>query len=627
VATGDRSNARERSKALAGEFPPAAKQAVFDVISLRRDIRSFRPDPVPDEVLLRILAAAHRAGSVGFMQPWDFILIRSHEKKTEAYELFRRANERAAGRFQGDRRRKYRALKLQGLLDAPLCVCITCDTTRGGPHVLGRDTIRETDVYSTCLAVQNLWLAARAEGVGVGWLSIVDNSKLSACLGLPTGVTPVAFLCVGYPVEFPDAPLLEATGWRGRVELVKLIHFDEWGGAGIGDSLKELLAAEPPGRDSAVRAIAGDAASLSFSALLEAVEPVDPEGEAATRVWGRLDALTKPRGSLGRLERLAADLACIQGREYPSAERKRIAVFAGDHGVCVEGISAYRQEATSRLCYNFVAGGGVVNALARQAGAELLLVDVGVAHDFEGASGLCHRKVALGTRNFVHEPAMKREQALQGMLAGAGVVAEGPECDLLALGEVGIGNTTSAAAVLALLTGAEATEVVGRGTGVGSAGLRRKIEVVRRAVERCGRGAERDPLRVLEEVGGFEIAALAGAILAAASRRVPVLLDGYITGVAALVAVELCPAASGYLIASHRSAEQGHALVLERLGLEPLLELDMRLGEGSGAALAIPMAESACAILREVRTFREAGIDEPIEPVGVDAGGPEDSSE
>lgn len=185
-------------------------------------------------------------------------------------------------------------------------------------------------------------------------------------------------------------------------------------------------------------------------------------------------------------------------------------------------------------------------------------------------------------------------------------------CDLVALGEVGIGNTTSAAALLALLLNVEATEVVGSGTGLGGEGLRRKVKVVQRALDRC-QGRQPDPLHALSEVGGFEIAALVGAILAAASRRIPVLLDGFITGVAALIAVELSPAAHGYLIASHRSAERGHTLVLERLGLKPLLEFDLRLGEGSGAALAFSLAESACRVLRDVRTFREAGTDEPFD--------------
>ncbi|HEV2146640.1 MAG TPA: 5,6-dimethylbenzimidazole synthase, partial [Longimicrobiaceae bacterium] len=491
----------------AGEFPPDAKQAVYDAIALRRDIRAFRPDPVPDEVLLRILEAAHRAGSVGFMQPWDFVVIRSPARRAEVYELFRRANDRAAAHWEGDRRGKYGALKLQGILDAPLSVCVTCDTRRGGPHVLGRDTIRETDVYSTCLAVQNLWLAARAEGVGVGWVSIVDNAELAAALRLPVGVVPVAFLCVGYPVEFPETPLLEATGWRGRLELAELVRFEDWEGDGFGDPLRDLLGR--PGRRAGPEDPPAADVPVTVDALVAGVPAVDPGGERAARVRERLDALTKPRGSLGRVEELAVRLARAQGTDHPAADRKRVLVFAGDHGVCAEGVSAYRADVTTRLCYNFVAGGGPINALARRVCAELTVVDVGVDHDFEGATGIVHRKVRRGTGNLAVEPAMTRAEAERALLAGAAAVLDAPPCDVLALGEVGIGNTTSAAALLALLLGVDADEVVGAGTGVGSATLRRKTGTVGRALARC-RGREMDALDALAEVGGLEIAALAG---------------------------------------------------------------------------------------------------------------------
>jgi nicotinate-nucleotide--dimethylbenzimidazole phosphoribosyltransferase len=479
--------------------------------------------------------------------------------------------------------------------------------------VLGRDTIRETDVYSTCLAVQNLWLAARAEGVGVGWVSIVDNSELSAALRLPAGVLPVAFLCVGYPVEFPATPMLEATGWRGRMELAELVRFEDWEGDGAGDPLRDLLGrVERPGPP----VVAAADVPATVEALIGLVPAVDPDGERAARVGERLDALTKPRGSLGRVEELAVQLARVQGTDHPSADRRRVLVFAGDHGVCAEGVSAYRAEVTARLCYNFVAGGGPINALARRIGAEVRVVDVGVDHDFGGATGIAHRKVRRGTRNLAAEPAMTRAEAERALLAGAAAVLEAPPCDVLALGEVGIGNTTAASALLALLLGVPAAETVGAGTGVGSETLQRKTDAAERALARCA-GRDLGPLDALAEAGGLEIAALAGAVLAAASRGIPVVLDGFITGVAALVAVRLAPAARDALVAAHRSAERGHALALEALGLRPLLELDLRLGEASGAALALPLTDAACALLRDVRTFREAGIDEPLDERGI----------
>ena len=202
---------------------------VYEAIHTRRDVRRFRPDPVPDDVLLRILDAAHHAGSVGYMQPWNFLVVRSTEVRRSIFEVFERENDRAAERYSGERRALYDSLKLQGILDAPLNIAVTCDRTRGGPHVLGRNTVLDSDLYSTCCAVQNLWLAARAEGVGVGWVSILDTGIVQRLLGIPEGVLMPAYLCVGYPVEFEDKPLLEKVGWADKIPLRELVFEDSWG--------------------------------------------------------------------------------------------------------------------------------------------------------------------------------------------------------------------------------------------------------------------------------------------------------------------------------------------------------------------------------------------------------------
>ena len=602
-----------------GEFGVLEKRAVYDAIALRRDIRNFRPDPIPEDVLLRLLAAAHSAGSVGYMQPWDFIVIRSPERKAEIYELFRRANDRAALRFDDARAETYRALKLQGILDAPLSICVTCDTTRGGTHVLGRDTIPETDRYSTCLAVENLWLAARAEGIGVGWVSIVENAELALSLSLPHQVVPIAFLCVGYPVEFPATPTLAATGWRDRVPLEALVHAERWGGGqgserpGIGQT------ADSNERVNARPAIISDKseadAECRVRELAVSVVAADGDGSRSIRVRARLDDLAKPRGSLGRVEALAIRLACAQGRDFPTATHAHVFVFAGDHGVTEEGVSAYRADVTARLCYNMMAGGAVINALLRSIGATLDLVDVGVNHAFDGSAKLRHAKVAFGTRNIVREPAMTRHEALRAILVGAAAVSDATDTDIVAIGEIGIGNTTASAALLALLTEADVNDLVGSGTGIGPHARERKVGACRSAVRRV-QGRSLDAIDMLAEVGGLEIAAMTGAILCAASRRVPVVLDGFIAGVAGLLAQAIASRTAEYMVASHRSAEPGHALVLDRLDIEPLLALDMRLGEASGAALALPVAVAACNLLRDVRTFREAGIDPPIDERG-----------
>jgi len=215
---------------MSGDFSEADREALYRVIGSRRDVRAFRRDPVPDDVLERILHAAHQAPSVGFMQPWNFIVIRDPATRARVKSIFLRENERAAENYAGDRADLYRSLKLEGLEDAPINLCVTCDRSRGGPHVLGRNTIIDTDLYSTCCAVQNLWLAARAEGVGVGWVSILDNDALRAVLGIPAHVEPVAYLCVGYPREFFDTPELERRGWATRLPLEDVTHHERWEG-------------------------------------------------------------------------------------------------------------------------------------------------------------------------------------------------------------------------------------------------------------------------------------------------------------------------------------------------------------------------------------------------------------
>jgi nicotinate-nucleotide--dimethylbenzimidazole phosphoribosyltransferase len=567
-------------------FSPEQRAAVYRAIETRRDIRNYRPDPLPEEVLWRILEAAHRAPSVGLMQPWDFILLRDRALRQRLYEHFRSVNERAASVHAAERGATYRALKLQGILDAPLNVLVTCDRRRGGPHVLGRFTMRHMDEYSTCLAVQNLWLAARAEGVGVGWMSLLEPEFISELLALPEGVVPVAYLTLGYPVSFPEEPLLELTGWSGRRALGELVHADRYG---------------------------TPAPALASSSRVEPVraQPTPAELEAASAAAQRQAELTKPPGSLGRLESLALELAALQGREHPSCRAPSLLLFAGDHGIAEEGVSAYLPRATAQMVYQYLSGGAAVNVLCRQHGVALLVADVGVDHDFGAATGLAHLKVRRGTRNFTHEPAMTHAELEQALAAGAALVARVPESEVIGLGEMGIGNTTASAALLAVLSGASPAQVVGRGTGVSDATLARKQSVIERAL---ARHAPRDASEALRCLGGFEIAALVGALEAAAGNGRLVVLDGFITGVAALVALQRQPALRRYLVAAHRSAEAGHARVLQRLGLRPLLDLDLRLGEGTGAVLGISLIDSASRLMREMRTFAEANLDRPLDP-------------
>lgn len=325
--------------------------------------------------------------------------------------------------------------------------------------------------------------------------------------------------------------------------------------------------------------------------------------------------LTMPAGALGRLLELGRQLCAIQETVQPVTEPAAVVVMAADHGVAVEGVSVYPQEITGQMVANFLRGGAAINVLARRANARVLVVDMGIREPgrLQGfrthASFVADLAVAPGTANFLREPAMTREQALQALAAGRQIVANHlAGSRVLALGEMGIGNTTSASALAAALLGRDAAAVTGRGTGLDDAGWKNKVEVVRQAVARHFAGGSPDPLHALACVGGFEIAGLAGAALEAAARRQAVILDGFISSVAGLVAARLVPVARSYFIASHQSVEAGHRTVLEALDLKPLLDLGLRLGEGSGAALALHLIHAAADILRDMATFDDLQI-------------------
>jgi len=318
-----------------------------------------------------------------------------------------------------------------------------------------------------------------------------------------------------------------------------------------------------------------------------------------------------PHWALGRLMNLAEDLAGMTGSMRPLMTSKIIVTMAGDHGVTTEGVSKYPREVTCQMVYNIVNGGAGINALARQAGARVVVVDMGVAADLSDlakAGKIISRRVAPGTKNIATGPAMSREEALKAVEAGISVALDlGDKADLFGTGEMGIGNTTPSSAVIALLTGASVREVTGRGTGINDEQLEHKIGIIQRAID-INRPDPGDGLDVLSKVGGFEIGGIAGLILGCASLRKPVLIDGLISTAGAMIAQQLCPTAGEFMIAAHRSVEQGHRAALATLGKEPLLDMGMCLGEGTGAALAMNLVDAAVRILTEVATFEEAMV-------------------
>jgi nicotinate-nucleotide--dimethylbenzimidazole phosphoribosyltransferase len=572
----DPSRAAERAEnPQRWRYDDARLRAVYDVIADRRDVRRFRPDEVGDDVLGRVLLAAHQAPSVGLMQPWRLIVIRDVRTRSEIRGLAQRERLRQAEQFD-ERARHFLDQKIEGVVEAPLGVCVCCDHGSEQSVVLGRGTIAETDVYSTACAIENLWLAARAEGLGVGWVSFYRPDDLRELLGLPDRVDPIAYLCVGWPDEQPVRPTLEAVGWSKRLPLDKVVMDERWREDGV--------VAQPRVRRTG-----------------------EIDRAAAIAARDRLDQLVKPAGSLGALEVLIERWAQITGSAPPEHVRAGILVCTADHGHVRHGTSLFEGVVSAQVAAAAARGETAIGVLCAGGDHQLLIADVGLNGDTP--PGVRDVKVCEGSADMTAGPALTEEQLTAALATGAELATElasrGVDC--LVLGEIGIGNTTTAAALTCALIDASPEQAVGRGTGLDAAGLERKRATVAAALGQ--HGPELSALEALRRVGGLEFAALAGAVAAAASLRLPVLLDGYAVSAAALAAGQLDPLTREAMIATHRSAEPGHDLVLTELGLEPLLDLRLRLGEASGALLALPLIEAAGALCRRMGTFEESGVD------------------
>ncbi len=341
---------------------------------------------------------------------------------------------------------------------------------------------------------------------------------------------------------------------------------------------------------------------------LKEIKPVDKN--VAQEVQKRLDNQTKPLGSLGRLEELTRIMAMVQGTPEPAYEKKVIFTLAGDHGVVEEGVSAYPQSVTAQMVLNFVNGGAAVNVLARHAGADVVVVDMGVAEDIPG-KGFINRKIDYGTKNFTKGPAMTREQAEKAICTGIELALD-HDFDILATGDMGIGNTTPSSAIAALVTGLEVEQITGRGTGIDDEGLKKKIAAIKRGIE-VNKPDPKDAIDILYKVGGYEIGGIAGLIIGSAIKRKLAVVDGFISTAGAIIASLLHPEIKDYYVLSHLSAENGHDKISEYLGKKPILDLNLRLGEGTGAALAMEIIDAAMHLYYEMATFDQAGVDKKIE--------------
>jgi nicotinate-nucleotide--dimethylbenzimidazole phosphoribosyltransferase len=540
---GDATSAADRAAAPdAWAFPPGERSALYGVLAARRDVRRYRPDPVPADVLDRVLTAGHQAPSVGHSQPWRFLIVREAALRERAAWMADQARLAQAAQLAPESARQLLDLQLEGIREAPLAVVVCCDRRTPAAGVLGRATFPDADLWSCACAIQNLWLAARAEGLGMGWVTLFEPAALGELLGLPEGVVTLGWLCLGWPDERPPAPGLERAGWSTRLPLSDVVLTDRWSES-----------APPP---SHLRA---------------------PSQHQVVGARDEADRLLTPPGSLGVLDR-AVDRAVALG--HAGLTTGALVLAAGRHPVTALGVSAFDSSVTDDVLAAARAGSAVGTVAATAAGLRSVVVDCGTA-----------------TGDLLHTDALTSAEVSALLARGREVGATQGRGGLVALGEVGIGNTTVAAALAAVLLGVPAEEAVGLGSGADSAMLARKREVVAGALARVG--PTTDPLRALAAVGGPEVAFLAGVALGASAVGAVVVLDGLLTSVAALCAVLLEPAVDQHLLAGQRSRERAHTAVLQRLGLEPLLDLRLRAGEGAGACLATQLLLAGLRVRRD----------------------------
>jgi nicotinate-nucleotide--dimethylbenzimidazole phosphoribosyltransferase len=582
------------------ELSSTIKESLLKVIESRRDIRSFKNNPILPATILKILHAGHQAPSVGFSQPWNFLIIDDKKKHREVYDHFLEENAKASKLFQDSQGETYRSLKLQGLLDAPIHLVVTCDSNRNGKHVLGRTSVKEVDEYSVCLAIQNIWLTARAEGIGVGWMSIYDPILLPKILQIPDSIKIIAYLCLGEPVEIPDDPLLETTGWKNRENLNDLVFWNKWGNA-FGSEKK---------KSEELKEIGSNQIS-NFT--IPSPEFLNQDEFDEIRFQNRLNQLTKPIGSLGKLEEYTYKIAQIQNRMFPKLTKKTILILAGDHGISEEKVSAYSQSSTYKMVYQYLAGGGAISSFARGVGADLFVADLGVNHNFPSNAKILGKKIRLGSRNFLKEPALTEEEVELAIQVGKGLWKEIPKTDILSLGEVGMGNTTASVCLASLIFDLDIKLLldegwIGKGTGVDKEGLIRKELVISKSLQLYKKDSNfysNYPCKALSAVGGLEIAGMVGVVLGGVDQNTPIVLDGLISTLAGGIASLINPEVKKNIFIGHRSSEKLHYKICSLLGIEPILDLDLRLGEATGSTLAIGILEQACRSFEEMKTWEE----------------------
>ena len=547
---GDDSSASERSSRPDGwAFPDEVIRHLDQVISARRDIRRFRPEPVPDELIRLVIEAGHKGPSVGHSQPWRFIVVNDAQSREAAAVMADAQRMTQAGAMTDDRGQRLLDLKLEGLREAPLGIVVACDRRTPAMGVLGRASFTDADMWSCACAIENMWLTARAHGLGMGWVTLFDPQELHDLLGLPEGVETLGWLCVGWPDELPPEPGLQRLAWSKRLPLDEVILHDRW-----------------PQQDS-------PESPINHLRAPDQVHVVSATDDA--------DKLLSPVGSLGVLDRALDRIVAAGGAEITGG---RLILVGADHPVVAHGVSAFEQHVTRDVMRASVAGTGYGVLAASGAGLAWTVVDAGVLGD--PIPGAVDARCASGSQgDLVSSDGLARDEVERLVEIGRGLGVEAARDGIVALGEVGIGNTTVAACLASALTGIDPHDAVGLGAGSDFDMVQQKVAVVEAALARA-RVDRSDPIGLLSQLGGPEFAVLTGVVLGAAGAGAPVVLDGYAVSVCALLARGMEPGVHAYLTAGQRSREVAHTEILRVLGLEPLLALRMRAGEGVGAAMA-----------------------------------------
>ena len=594
---GDATSAAERGDQVSGwSLGEEAQRSLAEVIGARRDIRRFRPDEVPADLVRTIIEAGHAGPSVGQSQPWRFIVVRDRRTRERAALMADRERLRQASGLTPERAARLLDLQLEGIREAPVGLVVACDRRTPASGVLGRNTFHDADLWSCACAIENMWLTARAHGLGMGWVTLMRPTELAGLLGLPEGVETLGWLCLGWPDERPPYPGLERKAWSARLPLDQVIAEDRW----------PLDAPEPPlsGLAGAAPAVTSVPPETSFAAD-DPDSPLwsdlaAPDQRQVVRARDRADDLLTPPGSLGKLDQSLDRIVAVCGEEVSGGT---LVLVGADHPLAALGVSAFDASVTREVMSAAVAGSAVGVVAARAAHLDVMVVDAGIAGEPPAGA---HTVTPLDARgDVVNTPALSRADTDRLIKAGRQWGAEAATRGLVCLGEVGVGNTTVASALACVLAGLTPSEAVGIGAGSDAAMLERKADLLAATLARLDLPAlRRDPVEALRQVGGPEFAVLAGVVLGAAEAGAVVVLDGLATSVAALAVVAVNPAVQAHLVAGQASREFAHGRVLTEMGLEPLLGLRLRAGEGVGAVLAAQTLLTGLAIRRQAGRTR-----------------------